>query len=259
MPDPSPLTIAGQTFQSRLLLGTAGYPNQSILLKALAASTTELVTVAIRRMDLSSDEGSLADLLRPRYRLLPNTAGCYTAADAVLTAELSREALETNWIKLEVIGDKDTLYPDVVELLSAARTLVQRGFVVLAYTSDDPITAQRLADAGVAAVMPLAAPIGSGAGLLNPYALKLIRRVLPDMPLLVDAGIGTASEAAAAMELGYDGVLLNTAVSKALDPVMMADAMGKAVAAGRLAYLAGRIPVRETALPSTPGAPVFNV
>jgi thiazole synthase len=249
----TPLCIGGEVLSSRLLLGTAGYPNQAVLLHALAASGANVATVAVRRMDLTHAEGSLSDLLKGRCRLLPNTAGCYTARDAVLAAQLSREALETNWIKLEVIGDRETLYPDVPELLSAARSLVADGFVVLAYTSDDPVTARRLADVGCAAVMPLAAPIGSGAGILNPYALRLVRQAVPKLPVLVDAGIGTASDAAKAMEIGVDGVLLNTAVSKAHNPVLMAAAMRDAVAAGRAAFLAGRIPVREHAVASTLG------
>ncbi|MDX1439902.1 MAG: thiazole synthase [Rubricoccaceae bacterium] len=247
--------VAGLTLQSRVLLGTSRYPNLQTLLNALDVSGSELVTVAIRRVDLSGsgEEESLLGALRKRdVQLLPNTAGCYTAKEAVLTAQLAREALETDLVKLEVIGDDETLYPDAVELLKAASQLINDGFNVLAYCGDDPITARKLADLGCAAVMPLAAPIGSGMGLVNPYALRIIRELLPDVPLVVDAGIGTASDAARAMELGYDGILLNTAVAGAEHPVMMADAIRRAVEAGRLAYRAGRIPRRLYAQASTP-------
>ena len=239
---------------SRVLLGTSRYPSPQTMLDALDASGAEVATVSIRRVNLQETEGeSLLGLLRARgVHVLPNTAGCYTAREAVLTAQLAREALETDLVKLEVIGDDETLYPDVEHLLRAAKALVDDGFHVLAYTSDDPVTAQKLADLGCAAVMPLAAPIGSGMGVVNPYALRIIRELLPDTPLVVDAGIGTASDAARAMELGYDGVLLNTAVSQAQHPVLMAEAVRKAVEAGRLAYRAGRIPRRLYAQASSP-------
>ena len=249
-----PLVIGPLTLHSRLLLGTSRYPSPQVMLDALAAAGTELVTVSIRRVNVydAADE-SLRGLLRSHgYMLLPNTAGCYTAREAVLTAQLAREALETDLVKLEVIGDDETLMPDAVELVQAARALLDDGFTVLAYSNDDPITCRKLADLGCAAVMPLASPIGSGMGLVNPYNLQLIRELLPDVPLLVDAGIGTASDAARAMELGYDGILLNTAVSQAQHPVRMAAAMRHAVEAGRLAYRAGRIPRRFYAQASSP-------
>jgi thiazole synthase len=245
-----PLTIAEKTFSSRLLVGTSGYPNFKVMLEALAASGTEMVTVAIRRMDLSGETDSLATLLQDTYFFLPNTAGCYTAKDAVFTAELAREALGTNWIKLEVIGDEDTLFPDVEQLLPAAAELVKKGFIVLPYCNDDPITCMKLQDMGCAAVMPLAAPIGSGMGIRNPYNLAIIREKIR-IPVIVDAGVGTASDAALAMELGVDGILLNTAIAKAKKPVEMARAMNLAVEAGRLAYTAGRIPQKLYANAST--------
>jgi thiazole synthase len=235
-------------------MGTSRYPNPQVMLDALDASGTEVVTVAIRRVNLQdTSEESFLDLLLSRgYHLLPNTAGCYTAREAVLVAQLAREALETDLIKLEVIGDDETLLPDVEQLLKAAKELVDDGFQVFAYSNDDPITCRKLADLGCAAVMPLASPIGSGQGLLNPYNLQLIRDFVDGTPLIVDAGIGTASDAAKAMELGYDGVLLNTAVSDAQHPVTMATAMRLAVNGGRLAYLAGRIPKRFYAQASSP-------
>ena len=245
------LTIAGQSFGSALMAGTAGYPNRQVMLDALAASGTEIVTVSIRRVDLAAPSESLVDLLGGRYKLLPNTSGCATARDAVLTAGLAREALGTNWVKLEVIGDRETLYPDVEQLLKAAATLVDQGFAVLAYTNDDPVTCERLAGLGCAAVMPLGAPIGSGLGILNPYNIEHICRRLT-VPVILDAGIGTASDAARAMELGCSGVLLNTAIAKADDPVGMANAMRLAVAAGRAAREAGRIPKRLHAEASSP-------
>jgi thiazole synthase len=246
-------TLADRAFGSRLLLGTSRYPDLQTMLDAIDASGTEIVTVSIRRLDLSgAGEGVLELIDRTRLALLPNTAGCHTARDAVLTAQLSREALETDWIKLEVIGDDRTLMPDVEHLLRAAGELVRDGFSVFAYTSDDPVTARKLADLGCAAVMPLAAPIGSGAGLRNPYNLRILRELLPHTPLIVDAGIGTASDAAQAMELGMDGVLLNTAVAEAHHPVRMARAMRLAVEAGRLAAGAGRIPQRLYAQASSP-------
>jgi thiazole synthase len=235
-------------------MGTSRYPNPQVMLDALDASGTEVVTVAIRRVNLQdTSEESFLDLLLSRgYHLLPNTAGCYTAREAVLVAQLAREALETDLIKLEVIGDDETLLPDVEQLLKAAKELVDDRFQVFAYSNDDPITCRKLADLGCAAVMPLASPIGSGQGLINPYNLQLIRDFVDGTPLIVDAGIGTASDAAKAMELGYDGVLLNTAVSDAQHPVTMATAMRLAVNGGRLAYLAGRIPKRFYAQASSP-------
>ncbi len=246
-----PLVIAGKTFGSRLLLGTAHYPNQQVMLDALEAGGTEIVTMSIRRVNPAAGGESLYGLIGERFHLLPNTAGCYTAADAVLTAQLAREALGTNWIKLEVIGDDETLFPDVEHLLDAAEQLVEDGFVVLPYCNDDPVTCKKLADLGCAAVMPLGAPIGSGMGIRNPYNLRIIREQL-DIPLIVDAGVGTASAAALAMELGYDGVLLQSAVARARDPVKMARAMRLGVEAGRLAYRAGRIPRKLYAKASSP-------
>ncbi|HSR77252.1 MAG TPA: thiazole synthase [Xanthobacteraceae bacterium] len=248
---PDELVIAGRTFRSRLFLGTAGYPNRKILLAAVAASGTELVTASIRRISLAAEDESLVDLLADKAHFLPNTAGCQTAKDAILTAELAREALETNWIKLEVIGDRELLYPDVAELVRATETLVAKGFVVLPYCNEDPVSCRRLADAGAAAVMPLGSPIGSGLGISNPHLIELICARSP-VPVVLDAGIGTASDAALAMELGCAAVLLNTAVSKATDPVRMAAGMRAAVEGGRLARLSGRIPKRAYAEPSSP-------
>ena len=246
-----PLVIAGREFGSRLFLGTAGYPNRKIMLDAVGASGTEMVTAAIRRISLAGDDESLVDLLADRVRFLPNTAGCQTAKDAVLTAELAREALETNWIKLEVIGDRELLYPDVEELLRATETLVAKGFIVLPYCTEDPVTCRKLADIGAAAVMPLGSPIGSGLGISNPHLIELICARSP-VPVVLDAGIGTASDTTLAMELGCAAVLVNTAVSKARDPVMMAKSMRAAVEAGRLSRLAGRIAKRTYAEPSSP-------
>jgi len=245
------LVIAGRTFRSRLFLGTAGYPNRKIMLAAVAASGTEMVTASIRRISLAAEDESLVDLLADKVHFLPNTAGCQTARDAILTAELAREALETNWIKLEVIGDRELLYPDVAELVRATETLVAKGFVVLPYCNEDPVSCRRLADAGAAAVMPLGSPIGSGLGISNPHLIELICARSP-VPVVLDAGIGTASDAALAMELGCAAVLLNTAVSKATDPVRMAAGMRAAVEGGRLARLSGRIPKRAYAEPSSP-------
>jgi thiazole synthase len=246
-----PLQIAGRTLGSRLLLGSGGFASLELLAEAIRASETELVTVALRRVDPRA-RGSLVDVLaRAGVGLLPNTAGCYTARDAVLTAKLAREAFETDWIKLEVIGDEDTLLPDAPELLRAAEQLVDEGFVVLPYTTDDPVLARRLQDVGCAAVMPLGAPIGSGMGIRNPYNISLIREAV-QLPVVLDAGIGTASDAALAMELGCDAVLVASAVSRAQDPVRMGEAMRDAVRAGRLARAAGRIPRRTYATPSTP-------
>ncbi len=238
-----PLVIAGQTFDSRLFLGTAGYPNRKIMLDAIAASGTAMVTASIRRISLAGDDESLIDVLGGRVRFLPNTAGCQTAKDAVLTAELAREALDTNWVKLEVIGDRELLYPDVEELVRATQTLVAKGFVVLPYCTEDPVTCRKLADAGAAAVMPMGSLIGSGLGICNPHLIELVCARSP-VPVVLDAGIGTASDATLAMELGCAAVLVNTAVSKARDPVMMASSMRAAVEAGRLSRLAGRIAKR---------------
>jgi len=245
------LVIAGRSFGSRLFMGTSMFPNQQVMLDSLDASGTEMVTVAIRRITLEGTAADTIGVLSDRYALLPNTAGCYTARDAVLTARLAREALGTEWVKLEVIGDSDTLWPDVEELLKAADELVRDGFVVLPYCSDDPVTCRKLEDMGCAAVMPLAAPIGSGLGLRNPYNIEIIR-AQASVPVIVDAGIGTASDAALAMELGCDGVLLNTAVARARDPVRMAAAMRLAIEGGHLACRAGRIPKRQFAEASSP-------
>ena len=244
------LTLAGETFTSRLLLGTGGVPSLEALERAIVASGTQLVTVALRRVEATLS-GSLIDVLnRCGVRLLPNTAGCRTAREAVLTAQLAREAFQTTWVKLEVIGDEQTLLPDPVELLDAAEQLVADGFVVLPYTNDDPIVAQRLAAAGCAAVMPLGSPIGSGLGVRNPHNIALMRESV-SVPVVLDAGIGTASDAALAMELGCDAVLLASAVTRARDVEGMASAMRHAVLAGRLAYRAGRIPRRWHAQAST--------
>lgn len=245
------LTIGGRTFGSRLLLGTGGFRSLDALAGALAVSGSELVTVALRRID-PAQHGSIVDVLDTAgVQLLPNTAGCFTARDAVLTAKMAREAFETDWVKLEVIGDERTLLPDAPALLEAAEELVDDGFVVLPYTNDDPILARRLEGVGCAAVMPLGSPIGSGQGLLNPYNLRLIRE-RAGVPVILDAGIGTASDAALAMELGFDAVLCATAVSRAEAPETMARAIRLGVEAGRLAYRAGRIPRRLFAQASTP-------
>jgi thiazole synthase len=247
------LTIAGRCLRSRLLLGTGGFPSLESLADAIAASASELVTVALRRVDPSPRPGgsTLLDVLADAgVQLLPNTAGCHTARDAILTARMAREALHTDWIKLEVIGDEDTLLPDAPELLLAAEQLVGEGFVVLPYTTDDPVLARRLADLGCAAVMPLGAPIGSGMGIRNPYNIALIREAV-DVPVVLDAGVGTASDAALAMELGCDAVMAASAISRAQDPPAMALAIRRAVEAGRLARGAGRIPRRRYATAST--------
>jgi thiazole synthase len=249
----APLVIAMRTLRSRLLLGTGGFPTLELMAAAIRASGSELVTVALRRVDPAA-RGSLIDVLADAgVELLPNTAGCHTARDAVLTAKLAREAFATDWIKLEVIGDEDTLMPDAPELLRAAEELVDEGFTVLPYTTDDPVLARRLQDVGCAAVMPLGAPIGSGMGIRNPYNLALLREAV-SVPVVLDAGIGTASDAALAMELGCDAVMAASAIARAQDPVRMARAMRHAVEAGRLAYTAGRIPRRFYATPSTPRA-----
>lgn len=251
-----PLVIAGRQLGSRLISGTGGFASMELMAQALKASGSEIATVALRRIDPpktgSGQRGSLVDVLaKAGVEVLPNTAGCHTARDAVLTAKLAREAFETDWVKLEVIGDQDTLMPDAPELLRAAEELIQEGFTVLPYTTDDPVLARRLQDVGCAAVMPLGAPIGSGMGIRNPYNLALIRETV-SVPIVLDAGIGTASDAAIAMELGCDAVMVASAISRAEDPVGMAAAMRSAVQAGRLARLAGRIPRRLHATASTP-------
>ncbi|HZH81026.1 MAG TPA: thiazole synthase [Gemmatimonadales bacterium] len=249
----TPFSIGGRTFQSRLMVGTGKYRDNETMVRAIDASGAEIVTVAVRRVDLDrTKEAGILHHLDPRkYFLLANTAGCYSAQDAVRYARLAREAGFNEFVKLEVIGDQETLLPDVQGLLDAARTLVREGFKVLAYTNEDLITALRLEEAGCAAVMPLASPIGSGLGLLNPYGVRTIKRRLK-VPVVVDAGVGTASDACVTMEQGVDGILMNTALAAARDPVAMAHAMRLAVEAGRSAYLAGRMPRREVAVPSSP-------
>lgn len=254
------LTIAGRTFGSRLLLGTGGFQSLEAMAEAIRVSGSELVTVALRRVDPAA-RGSIMDVIAEAgVELLPNTAGCYTARDAVMTAQLAREAFETNWVKLEVIGDDRTLLPDALELLEAAEILVDDGFVVLPYTTDDPILARRLEDVGCAAVMPLGSPIGSGMGINNPYNIAIIRE-RTQLPVVLDAGVGTASDAALAMELGCDAVLCASAISRAHDPRAMSLAIRGAVEAGRLARIAGRIPRRLHAEASTPdaGLPDFGL
>ncbi|GGX95931.1 thiazole synthase [Streptomyces hiroshimensis] len=245
------LTIADTTFGSRLIMGTGGAPSLDIMERALLASGTELTTVAMRRLDASVRGSVLSVLERHSIRVLPNTAGCYTAGEAVLTARLAREALGTDWVKLEVIADERTLLPDPVELLDAAEILVDDGFTVLPYTSDDPVLARKLEDVGCAAIMPLGSPIGSGLGIRNPHNFQLITE-RAGVPVILDAGAGTASDAALAMELGCAAVMLASAVTRAQEPVLMAEAMRHAVEAGRLAYRAGRIPRRHFAEASSP-------
>jgi thiazole synthase len=248
---PDPLRIAGRELRSRLVMGTGGFASLQVLADAIAAAGSDLATVALRRIDPQA-QGSLIDVLDAAgVQLLPNTAGCHTARDAVITARLGREAFDTEWVKLEVIGDEHTLLPDAPELLRAAEQLVDEGFVVLPYTTDDPVLARRLADVGCAAVMPLGSPIGSGMGVRNPYNIALLREAV-DVPVVLDAGIGTASDAALAMELGCDAVMVASAIARAQDPVAMAAAMRAAVQAGRLARSAGRIPRRSYATASTP-------
>jgi thiazole synthase len=249
----TPFTIGGRTFQSRLMVGTGKYRDNETMVRAIEASGAEIVTVAVRRVDLdrTKEAGVLHHLDPRKYFLLANTAGCYTAQDAARYARLAREAGFNEFVKLEVIGDQETLLPDVQGLLDAARTLVREGFKVLAYTNEDLVTALRLEEIGCAAVMPLASPIGSGLGLLNPYGVRTIKRRLK-VPIVVDAGVGTASDACLTMEQGVDGILMNTALAAARDPVVMAHAMRLAVEAGRGAYLAGRMPRREVAAPSSP-------
>jgi thiazole synthase len=248
-----PLVIAGKTFGSRLIIGTGKYPSFDVMKRCHEASGAEMVTVAVRRLDLNAKgEASLMHWIdTKRMALLPNTAGCYTADDAVRTCRLAEELGMSKWVKLEVLGDEKTLYPDVEETVKAARVLVKEGFTVLPYTSDDPITARKLEDVGCVVVMPLAAPIGSGLGIRNPHNLSLIMQTVK-VPVIVDAGVGTASDAAIAMELGCDAILMNTAIAAAKDPVLMASAMRKAVEAGREAFLAGRIPRKAWGSASSP-------
>jgi thiazole synthase len=248
-----PLVIADRSFTSRLLVGTGKYPSHAVMQAAHQASGTEVATVAVRRVDLSATGAAslLSWIDQSKILLLPNTAACYTADDAVRTARLAREAGLSNWVKLEVIGDERTLFPDTEALLVATRILVKEGFVVLPYTNDDPIACRKLEDAGAAAIMPLGAPIGSGLGIQNPNNILIIKEQ-SRVPVIVDAGVGTASDAAIAMELGADGVLMNTAIAGAQDPAQMALAMRHAVEAGRLAFLAGRIPRRRYAAASSP-------
>ncbi len=251
--DVSPLVIGGREFRSRLLVGTGKYASNSDMIHAIEASGAEVVTVAVRRVDLNraNEEGILNHLDPNQFFLLANTAGCYTADEAIRYARLARAAGFNEWIKLEVIGDQETLLPDTAGLLEATRTLAAEGFKVMAYTNDDLITALRLEEAGAVAVMPLASPIGSGLGMLNQYAIRTIKKRL-SVPVIVDAGVGTASDACMVMEQGVDGILMNTGIAAASDPIRMATAMRQAVEAGRLAYLAGRMPKREVAVPSSP-------
>lgn len=247
-----PLVIAGRSFKSRLLVGTGKYPSIDLMERALEASGAEIVTVALRRVDFSKpEEKALVDVVAGKYTILPNTAGCYTKEDALRICRLARELDLGNLVKLEVIGDPKTLLPDVVATIEATRELAREGFAVMAYTSDDPVVAQKLQDAGAAAVMPLGSPIGSGQGILNPNNIRLIIEALTT-PVIVDAGVGSASDVAVAMELGIDGVLLNTAISGAQDPIRMAHAMRMACDAGRQSFLAGRIPKKRYANASSP-------
>lgn len=251
--DPAPLRIAGREFRSRLMVGTGKYASNAEMMEAIDASGAEIVTVAVRRVDLSraNEEGVLHHLDPEHFFLLANTAGCFTADEAIRYARLGRAAGFNEWIKLEVIGDGETLLPDTTGLLAATAVLVQEGFKVMAYTNDDLITALRLEDAGAVSVMPLASPIGSGLGMLNPYAIRGIKHRL-QVPVIVDAGVGTASDACIVMEQGVDGILMNTGIAAASEPVLMAAAMRQAVEAGRLAFLAGRMPRREVAVSSSP-------
>ncbi|HEY9232321.1 MAG TPA: thiazole synthase [Blastocatellia bacterium] len=246
--------IAGRQFRSRLILGSGKYTSNDLMVRSLEAAGADMVTVAVRRVNLTdkSKESLLDHLDLKKYHILPNTAGCYSADEAIRTAMLAREVLDNNWIKLEVIGDERTLFPDNAGLLEATRVLVKEGFVVLPYFNDDLIVARRLVDAGAAAVMPLAAPIGSGLGIQNFTNLRILREMISEVPLIVDAGVGTASDATLAMELGVDGILMNTGIAGANDPVAMAEAMNYAVRAGRLAYQAGRIQRKLYATASSP-------
>jgi thiazole synthase len=248
------LRIAGREFHSRLIIGTGKYKSFQEMARAHEASGAEMVTVAVRRVNLTdrSKESLLDYVDRKKFFILPNTAGCYTGDEAIRTARLAREVGLSNWIKLEVIGDEKTLFPDNFELVRATETLVKEGFVVLPYTNDDLISARRLVDAGAAAVMPLGAPIGSGLGIQNPANIRILREMITSVPLILDAGVGTASDATIAMELGADAVLMNTGIAGAQDPVLMAQAMQHAVLAGRLAYLAGRMPKKLYAAASSP-------
>lgn len=245
--------IAGKPFRSRLIVGTGKYKSGQETARAIEASGAEMVTVAVRRVNLDRSKESLLDFIDPKkYFLLPNTAGCYTADEAIRAARLAREVGLSDWVKVEVIGDQATLYPDVQATIEATRALVKEGFTVLPYTSDDIVVAKRLIDAGASVVMPLGAPIGSGMGIQNQANLRILREMITGVPLIVDAGVGTASDAAIAMELGYDGVLMNTGIAGAADPVLMAEAMRDAVRAGRAAYLAGRMPRKLYATASSP-------
>lgn len=249
----TPLVIAGREFTSRLIVGTGKYASGEETAAALAASGAEMVTVAVRRVNLDRSKESLLDFIdMKKYFLLPNTAGCYTAEEAIRAARLGREVGLSDWVKIEVIGDEKTLYPDVHATVEATRVLVKEGFKVLPYTSDDIVFAKRLVDAGAAAIMPLGAPIGSGMGIQNVANIRILREMITSVPLIVDAGVGTASDAALAMELGADAVLMNTAIAAAKDPIMMAEAMKHAVIAGRSAYLAGRMAKRLYASASSP-------
>lgn len=246
--------IAGREFRSRLILGSGKYTNNDLMVKSLDAAGADMVTVAVRRVNLTDkSKASLLDYIDlKKYHILPNTAACYSADEAIRTAMLAREVLDNNWIKLEVIGDERTLFPDNAGLLEATRVLVKEGFIVLPYFNDDLIVARRLVDAGAAAVMPLAAPIGSGLGIQNFTNLRILREMITEVPLIVDAGVGTASDATMAMELGVDGILMNTGIAGANDPVAMAEAMNYAVRAGRLAHKAGRIARKLYATASSP-------
>ena len=247
------LIIAGREFHSRLIVGTGKYKSGAETARALAASGAEMVTVAVRRVNLDRSKESLLDFIDPkRYFLLPNTAGCYTADDAIRTARLGREVGLSDWVKVEVIGDERTLYPDVQATVEATRVLVKEGFTVLPYTSDDVVVAKRLLEAGASAIMPLGAPIGSGLGVQNAANLRILREMITGVPLIVDAGVGTASDASVAMELGADAVLMNTGIAAAQDAVLMAEAMKHAVIAGRQAFLAGRMPKKLYATASSP-------
>jgi thiazole synthase len=247
------LIIAGHQFRSRLIIGTGKYSSPQVMVEAHERSGSDFVTVAVRRVNLNRNEESLLNYIDlNKFKLLPNTAGCYTADEAIRTAHLAREALNTPFIKLEVIGDEKTLFPDNQATLEASARLVKEGFIVMPYVSDDLIVAKKLVDAGVAAVMPLAAPIGSGLGIQNFATLRILREMITEVPLIVDAGVGTASDATMAMELGYDGVLMNTAIAQAQHPSLMAEAMKQAIAAGRQAFLAGRIPKKLYATASSP-------